>query len=404
MVNLEMEGLMEREREWLHKRGITDKTIEEAGLVFHDGKIRIPYRINGKEVGYQVRHIDKKEFRFNDGFNPTIYLPTGSFPSGYGAWVTEGVLDALVLHQAGFPAVAIPSASTYHTVSDLPFRELYLALDNDEPGNMACTKIAALGLPFKLFRIKYSGKDPNECTLDNGGKFPHEIVPFIVGGIKHVKDVHLNGNISSSAILTFENGMPPWNAGDLVVLYGPEKSGKSSTMLSILARRVSSTNQAGDRGNVPTLFEEYEMLPERLKDWFVKMGGTDDYPLYITTEFSEFQFHDLLARINSAVNQLGVRLVVIDHIHFLASGKENVVNLLANISQKLKMLAMHHKICIVIIAHETAGKIRDCRMIGGNSDHILHLRRLSNSVIIDGVHRFHPKGSYQFPVALGAIK
>jgi DnaB-like helicase C terminal domain/Toprim-like len=385
---------VERERKWLHARGINDKTIQEAGLVFHDGKIKIPYRINGKEVGYQVRCIDKKEFKFNEGFTPTVYVPTGNYNGGYAVWVTEGAMDALILHQLGYPAIAIPSASTFATVSNLPFRDMVLALDNDEPGELACKNIAALGLPGKLFRVKYQGKDPNECVLANGGKFPHEIVPYIPGGIKHIRDVHCNGNISSSGIVAFDNGMPTWNAGDLVVLFGQEKSGKSSTMLSIIAK--AST--------VPTLLESYEMLPERVKDWYSKMGGTDAAPLYITTEFGEFRWHDIMARINSGVNQLGIKMVVIDHILFLTGNDDNVTNKLAEVTRQLKLLAMKFKIVIVALAHETDGRIYGSRMMGANADHILHLRRMNNSVIIEGVHRYNPKASYEFPIALGGKK
>lgn len=387
---------MEREREWLHNRGITDKTIQEAGLVFADGKIKIPYRVNGKEVGYQVRLIDKKEFYFNDGFTSTIYLPTGFYPKGYTAWVTEGSMDCLALYQLGYPAVAIPSASTFAAVDSLPFRNIVLALDNDDAGELACKKIAQLGLPFKLYRVKYKGKDPNECVLANGGTFPHEVVPYITGGIKHIKDIHLNGNISNSAIVKFNNGMPSWNSGDLVLLFGQEKSGKSSTLLSIISNNGQDSK--------PTLLESYEMPPERVKDWFQKVGGTDEVPLYITTEFSEFNFSDLLARINSAVSQLGVRMVIIDHIHFLASGKENIVNLLSNITQRLKLLAIQYKICIVILAHETDGHVRDSRMMAANADHILHLKRLQNAILIEGRHRYYPSGTYQLPVAFGGNK
>ena len=393
---------MDREREWLHARGLTDKTIQEAGLVFADGKIKIPYRVNGKEVGYQIRWIDKKEFKFAEGFTPVLYWPTGQMPPGYDIWITEGAMDALVLHQLGLPTCAIPSASLYSVVDGLPYRNVILALDNDQSGDAACKAIAAMGLPYKLFRAKFEGKDANECVLKNGGKFPYAIHPYIIGGIKHVKDIHLNGNVSNATVLSFENGMPSWNAGDLVLLFGQEKSGKSSTVLSIIAGSLSRSHQR--KLDVPTLLESYEMLPERVKDWFQKVGGDDTRPLYITTEFNEFSFHDLLARINSAVNQLGVKLVVIDHIHFLASGKDNIVNLLANISQRLKLLAMQYKITIVMIAHETDGHVRDCKMLAANSDHILHLRRLSNSVIIEGIHRYSPKSTYEFPLALGEKK
>jgi AAA domain/Toprim-like len=386
---------LSKELDWLLSRGLTPHTIKEAGLTYADGKIRFPWRWDGKEVGYQVRTIEPKGFKFNDGFSrDMVYCPSGYLPNGYDVWVCEGPMDGLTLFQLGYPAVAIPSATLFTGVARIPCRSIYLALDNDEPGELACKAIAAMGTPHKLFRVKYDGKDPNECVQKNGGKFPHEIVPYLVGGIKHIKEIHLNGNVSNATVVGFENGMPPWNQGDLVVLYGQEKSGKSSTMLGLLARS----------GTVPTLFEEYEMLPERVKDWFQKLGGTDDAPLYITTEFSEFQYHDLLARIHSAVSQLGVRLVVIDHIHFLASGKDNIVNLLANISQKLKMLAIQYKITIVVIAHETDGRVRDCRMIAANADHILHLERLNNSIMIEGRHRYYPKGNYTLPMTFAGDK
>lgn len=385
---------MEKEREWLHARGLTDKTIAEAGLVWQNGRIKIPYRINGKEVGYQVRYTEEKKFEFKQGFAPTLYLPTGHYPQGYDVWVTEGAMDALVLHQLGKPAVAIPSASTYAVVSELPFRNVALAVDNDDPGEDAAKRIAAMGLPFKLFRVKYKGKDPNECVLANGGNFPHEVVPYMPWDITHVKDVHLNGNITDRSIVQFTNGMPDWDAGNLVVLYGQEKSGKSSTMLSIIAMAQNA--------RTPTFFESYEMQKHETKDWFQKLGGTDASQLYLFTNFNEFSQHDLYARIHFCATMIGIKLFVIDHIQSLSSGKDNEVSFLADLSKRLKLLAMKHGICIVVLSHETDGKIRGCRLVAGHADHILHLRRLSNAIMIDGVHRYHKKGTYQFSVFEGA--
>src|SRR5579864_4274094 len=227
---------MSRELDWLHARGLTDRTIQDAGLTWNDGKIRFPWRIGGKEVGYQIRWIDEKKFQFNDGFNSSqLYLPTGHYPKGYDCYITEGAMDSLVLHQLGMPSIAIPSASSYSGVAPLPFRKLYLALDNDDPGNSSCEAIAALGTPHKLYRAKFDGKDPNENFLKYG-TFKHEVVPYIVGGIKHIKEIHLNGNITNSSIITFDNGLPSWNSGDLVVVYGKEKTGKSSWVLQTLGR------------------------------------------------------------------------------------------------------------------------------------------------------------------------
>jgi hypothetical protein len=287
----------------------------------------------------------------------------------------------------GLPVVAIPSASTFSTVASLPFRDLYLALDNDEAGEMACKKIAELGLPFKLFRVKYKGKDPNECVLANGGLFPHTIVPFILGGYTQLKDIHLNGNISSAGILKFGGSMPDWNKGELIVLYGGKSVGKTSWLLSMIATHGK---------DVPVALEEYEMPPERVADWYQKLGGHPEAKFYVPTEYMVDQT-SFFARINSVVSNLDIKLVVVDTMHQLTSGQDNVTTLITKMSQRLKMLAMEKGFSVVLIAHETNGEIRDCHLVG-SADHILHFRRLKNAVMIDGIHRYAPGATYQFPI------
>jgi hypothetical protein len=379
------------ERAWLHQRGLTDKTIAEAGLLWQNGVIKIPWRIDGKEVGYQKRWIEGKKIEFNQGFNAsTLYLPTGQLPKGYDIWVAEGPWDTLILHQLGYPVVGIVSSTNYTGVATIPCRNLCLALDNDEPGNLAAESILALGTTHTICRVAYEGKDPNECVLAHGGAFPHEVMPYLIGGIKHHKEIHLNGNLTQNSILDFSGRIPRWTDGDLVVLYGAKGGGKTSWLQSLLAQYGISTT---------TLFEEYEMLPEKWEEWFRKMGGTDQHNVYLTTEYMDFNAKRLVARITSAVKSLGVKLVIIDTLHYHASARDNVVNAITSLTQKLKLIAMNNKIAVVVIMHETDGNIRDCHLIG-SADHILHLKRLKNSIIIEGQHRYAPEGTYSFPIAL----
>lgn len=144
---------------YLAQRGISPATARMFGVgMYHGngflaGRCVIPIRDeNSRLVAYVGRAINGEEpkYRFPAGFRKSQVLfnldraiATGS----RNVIVVEGFFDALKVHQAGHPVVALMGASFSQRQSELllsHFASATLMLDGDEPGRRAAEFIAQL--------------------------------------------------------------------------------------------------------------------------------------------------------------------------------------------------------------------------------------------------------------------
>lgn len=140
-------------REYLLRRGLTERTIRLYGLGYDQAKksIVIPY-LNATEevVGYRYRLLegDVKYLTPRGDRARLFHVRATRKPR---VWVAEGEFDAMVLSQLGLTSVGVPGVKSFKD----PWKYLFaycemvsLVFDGDEYGAQAASHIARLLTPF----------------------------------------------------------------------------------------------------------------------------------------------------------------------------------------------------------------------------------------------------------------
>lgn len=162
-------------RAYLHKRGLTDQSITDWELKWHEGarRVVIPIRDGTKAlVGISGRAFDKDQkpkYLHATGFRRDFYLyGEHRVRTGQVGYLCEGFFDVIYLHQCGYNAVAMMGSY----LSDFQiskfcqlFKEAIIVPDGDLPGAEAAEKAwQALGRCYPRIAKVPDGKDPDELT------------------------------------------------------------------------------------------------------------------------------------------------------------------------------------------------------------------------------------------------
>lgn len=167
--------------------------------------------------------------------------------------------------------------------------------------------------------------------------------------------------------------------GDVVVISAPTKSGKT-TLAQTLTISLSEAE-------VSSLWFSYEMTQQEFLSKF-----PDPLPFFTLPKSLKGNSTDWLEqRIIESIAKHGVKVVFIDHLHFLIDmnfiGKNGNVSLfIGSIMRKLKQIAIKWDVAIVLIAHtkKTSGEfdrdpdlsdIRDSSFISQEADTVLMIWR-----------------------------
>jgi P4 family phage/plasmid primase-like protien len=192
------ENLRDEDREYLHKRKITDETIERLKIGFAEGRLTIPYFKNGAVV-YNIT-------RERDGTGPKYMKMKRDELNDHVPWgldtlqrdrqplvITEGVFDAISFEQEGYrvlsPMGGRFNSSALKQVLDVcrwPGQKVFLCFDSDESGQ----------------RFQ---KDISELLFERG------IADFVCGslpdGVKDISDYYVAGGDLAALIADAQNGI-----------------------------------------------------------------------------------------------------------------------------------------------------------------------------------------------------
>lgn len=146
-----------RARDYLISRGLDAHTLIQHRIGYVDapysgdenfkGMISIPYFTAwGDFLGFRFRNLDT---------GPKYLSPTGAKPHLYNmgallhnqVWLTEGEFDALVLTQAGYPAIGTPGVSAFKPAWKWLFAymdRVTICFDGDKPGREAAHRVSRL--------------------------------------------------------------------------------------------------------------------------------------------------------------------------------------------------------------------------------------------------------------------
>lgn len=133
--------------------------------------------------------------------------------------------------------------------------------------------------------------------------------------------------------------------GELIVIGGATSEGKTALAVNMTSRIV--------RSGKTVLFVTLEMTKEQLTSrmLFVSNNFEDVAAQLAYQKEDELNWQSIDGLIGNAVKELGVELVVIDHLHYFTRELEQVAEDLGRITKEIKKNAQRHEIPVILISH-----------------------------------------------------
>jgi twinkle protein len=163
--------------EWLTGRGLSADTIAAFKVAEQqrDGKTAavFPYLRDGELVNAKYRDIaDKRVMRQEKDAEPCLFGWHLIDPRARTVCITEGEIDAMTLHQVGFPALSVNAGAGNHQWIENDwdrlerFSEILLCFDDDEAGQKGAREVAhRLGIE-RCRLVAFGAKDANQWLQD----------------------------------------------------------------------------------------------------------------------------------------------------------------------------------------------------------------------------------------------
>jgi hypothetical protein len=150
-------------RDYWYNRGLSDSTIDRYRLGFYDGWYLIPIYDSGIFSNFQCRRDSpEKKIRLwykDQDFRPVLYN-SDILKFVKVAYITEGMVDCILMNQMGFPTVCTTSGAMSWNSSWIRYFSnvslIYYLADNDKAGISAASSVAkGLGMGrVKILRFK----------------------------------------------------------------------------------------------------------------------------------------------------------------------------------------------------------------------------------------------------------
>jgi len=319
-------------------------------------------------------------------------------------YITEGMIDALSLYEAGVTnVVSVPSGCEnldwLNTCEDWlsNFEEIVIFGDNDEPGfKMQMSVLRRLGedicmLPPEYPELIYNGadygrlcKDANEILFAYGPEKLAEIAdacePAPIEGMLNLGKVHYVDPFQQRRIATgipdLDNMLGGFGFGDLVVLSGKRGSGKSTItggfMLNAMnngynvaaySGELSSSNfvnwlalQATERKYIGYKInqesgKEYAVISDqirnRVQEWFDNKVWLFDN----TADLTEFPEDILLKKFKACAKRCHCKMFLVDNLMALTAGREDEYAAQTRIVLMLKQFAVKYNVVVLLVCH-----------------------------------------------------
>ena len=397
-------------------RGITERTMEDFGVLTYDDRQEYVYPSGGKKV----RTLKEKGFYAKGGFKGDELFGMNLFTAGCSkiVTITEGELDALSVAQMlkssyTNPVVSLPSATPsrklWENCKDWlnSFDKIVLSVDTDEAGNAVADKIAKL-FPNKVYRVPHETyKDANEfLQAGKGNDFksawwnarkytPENILNTTDQFLSLYNDTPEHQYVETG-IVALDDKILGLMQGHFTVIKAPTGIGKTEVMrfleynmlqkgIPIAAWHLEETKLRSLLGLVSYDCKENltrrDLIDEKkAHDRVVKSIES------LTKDENFYQFYlgdgqgteELLEQIRFFREACGVRYVFFEPIQDVVAGKNEASKeeILADLSVRLSKIAAELNVGIVTIAHTNDdGDPKYCKMIGQRASVIIDLSR-----------------------------
>lgn len=193
-------------REYWYNRKLVDRTIDRHRLGFYNGWSVIPLYNGDDFVNFQMRR-DVPEKSITMWYKEKIWKPilvnSGLLSLVDTIFITEGTVDALLLHQEGIPAVTQTNGANVWSPMWYPLfdnvNRIYYIADNDKAGRIAAKRVAESLGQYRTLIYQFEGKPEKYDTVDffRDGGSAKDFKELVERDSKYLFEIgELNGNSS----------------------------------------------------------------------------------------------------------------------------------------------------------------------------------------------------------------
>lgn len=381
--------------EYLAGRGLNAETLAEYRIAERGREIVFPSLHDGELIAVKYLGIDrtdgKKVIRVEKDCEPALFGWQAIPDTARVATITEGELDALSAFQMGFPALSVPFGGgggakqqwIEHEFERLErFDTIYLALDNDQPGQQATAEIVErLGAHrCMVVAIPAPHKDINDLLRDGWTQAqlralfeqaqtedPSELRSAAIYADDVVREFYpTNGSEPGfSTPWAKLHGRLSFRPGEVSILAGANGSGKSELAGHVLLAAIAQ----GERACVASLeFKAVKWLKRLTRQAAANREPTPEHihavhrwyggKLWAFDVTGTAKTSRILEVFAYAARRYGIRVFVIDNLAKCGLGEDDY-NGQKHFVDALTDFAKTHDAHVLLVHHTRKGESED---------------------------------------------
>lgn len=402
-------------------RGLSKRVLEQYGVLRTADGIVFQYRDQaGKIIAQKFRSEDKRISWKGDAKSVVGFGSHLANPGHHDAIaICEGELDAPSVYAATngkVVGISVPngaqSAAAWvrkHLDQFNQFKTVYIATDNDEPGEAAASALVELFEAGQVRRVVFPRKDANDTLQELGGQAVKESIyaakQLRPDGIKPAsayEGIVLKPAKRTAVNCAFAwwNQKTPFYDNQLIVLIAGSGIGKTTFARALALHDMENGIKVGWIGLEETADEaifrfvgmaaglqlharqtyagltDQQLQDIAQADKFVTGSGM----LELFDHFGSLDENVILQRMNYMVRSLGCQHIYLDHLTIIGSGLAQDVRQLDALITKIRSFIAATKCTVFAISHLNRGSSQVKNMEDGGVPE-LHDIRGSHSVV-----------------------
>lgn len=384
--------------------------------------VAFPWMRRGECVGIKYRILPAYEANYRQRFDrepgcESILFNADALAEAEEVLLASGESDALALLTLGFEnVVATTTGETSLPTSAVDAlskkKRVLIPFDNDATGQKGAREIGKrIGFDRTwLVSLPPGVKDVNDFLVQGGTReaFANRLasatqfdIPSILNlsqALDRLETEKTVGSWDQMAEMTpwsqVNRRLGHWRAGNLVVLSGPQGTGKTTWALNVAAfwagqrypALVYCLEMTVEEMVQHVLCAHYRLAEEQVTADVIARARQElgDWPLFLGANPRVTGRKEVLDLLGQAVRRYGLQVVVFDNLHMLARSIEHRTEEIGVITKTFKLFAMEHEIPLVLIAQPrklqpgqvmTPWDLKDSVDIFSDADQIILLHR-----------------------------